>query len=470
MDLLLAVLDSGCSGYELTANIDLSSFNDGTWDPIGIADTNINNRFTAIFDGNNNTISNLDISSDSDSVGLFSIVSGATIRNLKLATVSVTGNNNVGALAGQATGTTTLSNIELIGDESQSSSTPEIKGSGANVGGLVGNFNGIGTISDASSSLTVRGGVEESNISDTGGLVGNLQNGGSIKNSNSSGSVSALGGSTRIGGLVGNNSGTISNSWASGNISNNGNNNVGGLLGNNISSGVISNSWASGNVSGNIQVGGLVGLNLNKIRNSWASGEVIGNSAIGGLVGANAFGLSIISNSWASGEVTGTSDVGGLVGQLFQGGTINGRNYRLSDGANNIGTKLATTDLAALSGASGGTASTNSEWHAGFDGQDIGTAIDLDTRFCDTDGSGSIETSNRNRHDEQVATNSVWVMPPTANDNVTTNTNEAGVTATYYQIPAIRCIANTAGITDQTTIDAMRKIEIDRQRRKFPNP
>ena len=50
-------------------------------------------------------------------------------------------------------------------------------------------------------------------------------------------------------------------------------------------------------------------------------------------------------------------------------------------------------------------------------------------------------------------------------DNVTTNTNEAGDDATYYQIPAIRCIANTAGITNQAEIDAMRKIEIDRQRR-----
>ena len=47
---------------------------------------------------------------------------------------------NVGALVGSATGTTTLSNIELIGDESQSSSDAEIKGTGSDVGGLVGQF------------------------------------------------------------------------------------------------------------------------------------------------------------------------------------------------------------------------------------------------------------------------------------------------------------------------------------------
>ena len=58
-------------------------------------------------------------------------------------------------------------------------------------------------------------------------------------------------------------------------------------------------------------------------------------------------------------------------------------------------------------------------------------------------------------------------MAPAAN-NVTTDTNEAGDRASYYQIPAIRCIANTAGITNTTEIDAIRKANIDRQRRLFP--
>ena len=82
--------------------------------------------------------------------------------------------------------------------------------------------------------------------------------------------------------------------------------------------------------------------------------------------------------------------------------------------------------------------------------------------FCNTNGDSTIDTS------EKVATNSVWVMPPTANDNVTTNTNEAGGNQNYYQIPAIRCIANTADATNDTEIDRLRKIEIDRQRRNFP--
>ena len=444
-----------CRGYELTANIDLSSFTN--WNPIGSS----SNKFTAILEGNNKTISNLTIDRDSsDNIGLFSAIQDASIGNLELATVDIAGGGNVGALVGNAIGTNTLSNIELIGDESQSSSDAEIKGNGANVGGLVGNF--AGTISDASSSLTVRGGADN-NANNTGGLVGLLQINSSIKNSNSSGSVSASNGANYVGGLVGENHGAISNSWASGNVSGIGNFYYGGLVGWNRVS--IINSWASGNVSGNEGIGGLVGVStsssLKSISNSWASGNVSGNSIIGGLVGQQ--GSGSITQSWTSGKVTGDSQVGGLVG--FNGGQIQRRNYRFSSEGNNIGILLdnATTDLARLSGASG-TATTDSNWHAGIG--TTGTPDNLLSRFCDTDGSGSIETSNRNGHNEQVATNSVWVMGPPANDNVTTEPQGG---TSYYQIPAIRCIANTKGITDQTKIDEMRKIEIDRQRRLFPD-
>ena len=440
---------SGCRGYELTANIDLS----GDWEPIG--SNSDNDRFTAIFDGTDKTISNLRITGNNSNVGLFSTIQDATISNLKLADIKITGNGNVGALVGSATDTT-LSNIELIGDESQT----EITSNGSNVGGLVGDF--TGAITDASSSLTVRR-HNSNTIANTGGLVGRLA--GSIKNSNSSGFVSSSG--PTAGGLVGQlrTGATISNSWASGGVTKNGriNNQYGGLVGNN--NGAISNSWASGEVAASNIIGGLVGRNSGTISNSWASGEVTsGGSGVGGLAGNNDFGT--IWNSWASGQVIG-SGVGGLIGGISSG-TRQGRNYRFSNEGNSFGTLLdnATTDLANLSGASG-SATTDSNWHAGF-GDIVRNRVvivsALFTRFCDTDGSTIIEP------DEQMADNSVWVMPPATSDNVTTNTNEANQPANYYQIPAIRCIANTEGTTDTAEIDRLRKIEIDRQRHKFPQP
>ena len=489
---------SGCNGYELVADIDLSGHS--PWNPIGKLGGAFN-EFTANFDGNNHTISGLRINSTSSRSSLFTLLNGVTVQNLKLANIAISGGGNVGALAGEVVNST-LSNIELIGDTNQTDSTPEITGS-ASVGGLVGFFNG-GTIIDASSSLTIKGAGNN-----TGGLVGQFQ-AGSIKNSNSSGYVSNSGGADRVGGLVGqaNIGTTISNSWASGTVSSTGtgSNTYGGLVGQNL--GAISNSWASGNVSSNgnnnIVYGGLVGENIGLINNSWASGNVFasggtGNNYYGGLVASHSAGRGGMNQNWASGNVTSGGDfVGGLIGQSIVN-TINGRSYQLDD-AQGTGVNLANgngmgesfvlggtvqgttvtmgstaaglTALAELSGATNDVTSdygTHSSWHAGFDGPGDATA-DLLTRFCDTDGSKTIEP------DERTADNTVWVMPsePTTDfptgisDNVTTDTNEAGDEATYYQIPALRCIANTESTTDTAEIYRLRKIEIDRQRRLFP--
>ena len=127
---------SGCNGYELTANIDLSGYTN--WDPIG----SDSDEFTAIFDGNNRTISNLTITGSNSYVGLFAALENATIRNLKLTDVSINASSYTGALAGQAV-SSTLSNIELIGDESQTEIT--ITRDEDHVGGLVGDFSS-GTI------------------------------------------------------------------------------------------------------------------------------------------------------------------------------------------------------------------------------------------------------------------------------------------------------------------------------------
>ena len=529
---LTGCLNGICRGYELIANINLISFNSGTWDPIGSS----SDRFTAIFDGNNNRISGLAIDRASSSdVGLFSTLNNATIRNLKLTDIRITGNDNVGALVGDATGSNTLSNIELIGNANQEASDAEIKGNGANVGGLVGQFSG--TISDASSSLTVRG------VNNTGGLVGQTDNDTTIDNSWASGEVSSTGNNTtRYGGLVGHNNGAIRNSWASGNVYSNtghGNGQYGGLAGYN-SDGIISNSWASGNLSSNGNVnthyGGLVGTNTGTIHNSWASGNLSSNGTFngqyGGLVGENAGSISnswasgnvsrningsnsnygglvgwnslgIISNSWASGEVTGDNRVGGLVGRLNQGGSItqswasgevmgntnvgglvginagsiNGRNYQLNSAGANLITSFyldSTTALAILSGANGSVATTDSNWHAGFDSDNadndnnITTGIDDITKYCDTNADETIDIN------EKVATNSVWVMPPATSDNVPAPTTDTAgnlvPSDTYYAIPAIRCIAYTADATNDTEIYRLRKIEIDRQRRLFPIP
>ena len=343
--------------------------------------------------------------------------SNAAILNLKLTNVRIVGGSNIGALVGYSSNAT-LSNIELIGDDSQASDDAEIQSSGNTIGGLVGYFEG-GTIRNSSSSLTIKA------ISYyIGGLVGDVKSEGKVVHSSSSGAI------------------FISNTTCC----------AGGLVGRNFS-GTISQSWASGSVSGgdaDAVLGGLVGLNGGTINQSWASGEILsGGNRVGGLVGAHG---GTINQSWTSGNVAGNNGVGGLVGSQQSGSNINGRNYQLdSDGGDNIdiGTEsFILADVTALSILSGinGSYGTHSNWHAGFNN-------DLTTRYCDTDNSGSIEAG------EQTANNSVWAMPPIANDIAAPTTDTAGNPANYYWIPALRCIG---------TAPTERQANIDRQRRNFP--
>ena len=173
-----------------------------------------------------------------------------------------------------------------------------------------------------------------------GGLVG--YNSGSITNSYAAGNVSATASSSSTtsyfyayaGGLVGyNDGGSIMNSYATGNVSATATATysstyayAGGLAGYN-SGGSILNSYAAGEVSATADdsayAGGLVGSNSGgSITNSYATGDVSATSSgdyayAGGLVGRN-YGGSI-TNSYAAGEVSATSSysnafAGGLVG------------------------------------------------------------------------------------------------------------------------------------------------------------
>jgi len=161
-----------------------------------------------------------------------------------------------------------------------------------------------GTISNSYATGSVTGKY------DGGGLVG--YNYGTISNSYATGSVTGT--SNYFGGLAGYNYGTIVSSYATGNVTGG---SGGGLAGNN--SGTIVSSYATGNVTGR-SGGGLVGSNSGTISNSYATGNATGNGTgipVGGLVGGNS---GTIVSSYATGSVTGNNATGGLVGN--NSGTI----------------------------------------------------------------------------------------------------------------------------------------------------
>lgn len=259
--------------YELASNIDCSA--SSTWNsgagfiPIGTEFT----PFRGQLDGKGKIINGLTIARPTENnVGLFGYMSTATIKNVGLKTVKVSGKDNVGGLVG-------YSATSVIND---SHSTGSITGANK-VGGLVGN-NYVTPINNSYATVDVNG-------------------------------------TDNIGGLVGKNGidSPITNSRANGTIK--GTNDVGGLAG--FSSSHIETSYATGSVEGtNLRAGGLIGLfDMALINNSYATASVKGNSDVGGLVGKLNFG--IITNSYANGKVIGSTLVGGLVGYDNGGTTTN---------------------------------------------------------------------------------------------------------------------------------------------------
>ncbi len=153
------------SYFELMNDIDLNGV---TVNPIGDATT----PFKGHFKGNGYTLSNLVINKTADNTGLFGVVSGAVISNIKLDKVSITGQDNTGII-----GKAINSNISLI------LSAGDIKGTTC-IGGIVG-YNDGSTVNKCDNESTV-----EATQNYAAGIVG-YQDGGAINNSFNKGTITS---------------------------------------------------------------------------------------------------------------------------------------------------------------------------------------------------------------------------------------------------------------------------------------
>jgi hypothetical protein len=146
---------------------------------------------------------------------------------------------------------------------------------------------------------------------EVGSVIGKSLSSTIITNSSSSGSVSAN--HSRVGGLVGLQSGgSITESSSSCTVTGS---TGGGLIGLNDASASISACYTTGNVSGNSVIGGLVGENKAAISQCFAEGDATATDQyVGGLVGTN---KGVISKSYSTGSATGQRDVGGFIGQNY---------------------------------------------------------------------------------------------------------------------------------------------------------
>ena len=188
---------SGCTGYELTADIDLDTNGDGShtaadeyynlgsgWDPLG---NDSGSQFTGDFKGNGFIVDNLVINrSIRDDAGLFGANSSAsTIETLGVTNANVSAREYVGILVGTSYG-------PIIACYT----TGAVSAVVADVGGLIGLMNGNTTsVTSSYSTASVSGGA-----SNGGGLVGRVVSA-SVTNSYSTGSVTNT--DSPRGGLIG---------------------------------------------------------------------------------------------------------------------------------------------------------------------------------------------------------------------------------------------------------------------------
>ena len=220
--------------------------------------------FTGTYNGNGYAIDSLYINrSLMDYVGLFSYPYGATIENLGVTHVNITGENTVGALVGiNATGS-------LINN---CYSTGSVTGYGK-AGGLAGENYNNSTISNSYSTCTVKA----TSGYYAGGFVGlNFSSNSTIYNCYSTGDVE---GKEYVGGFVGcNNMASIYRCYNTGNVR--ATNNTGGFIGlNTNSSSVVQDCYNLGDVTlissqSNPYIGGFCGYNNETIENCYSVGSV----------------------------------------------------------------------------------------------------------------------------------------------------------------------------------------------------
>ncbi|MCH8535685.1 MAG: hypothetical protein LAT51_11495, partial [Flavobacteriaceae bacterium] len=358
--------------YIQVANIDLSETLEfecpGENDSFQIIAQLDTEAFTGNYNGQEFSIQNLTLSEAGNRIGFFGTLDGATLENLEFTSANVTGNSNVGVLAGIALNST-ISDVTIDGAIAQNEETGlenigglagtiedsvlssitidiDLSSEGINSGGVAGSVNNS-TLTD----LSVAGNIAGNN--QTGGVAGFIENETSIDEANVSAVISASDNSVDIGGIVGqlisssvansslttainlsivSNLGGIAGNSTNSEITENTNsaeitgaNFVGGIVGVGSSTDLIQNTNELA-VTGTDQVGGIAG-NLSGTEYSFTSNtnevSITGGLNIGGLVGLLEGSIENIESLSNSGNVIGTTNVGGLFGSIDATVTLN---------------------------------------------------------------------------------------------------------------------------------------------------
>lgn len=244
-----------------------------------------------------------------DNVGAVAGVNKGTISDITTYGNTVTSDGHAGGLVG--------TNEKIIKD-STSVSNVIANSQEAMAGGIAG-INAKGAVIDNSESNSAVAGSKATS-SGLGGVAG--VNKGTLSKVDSLGVTNGGdSGSSAVGGIAGINTGSIENAYNESFVT--GGEKTGGLVGINEKSGSLVNAANAGRVEGKgaaqdaaQEIGGLVGDNDGSILNGRNGGNVTGTTYVGGIVGTNRKDstLTDIIND-TSIMIKGTTYVGGIAGQ-----------------------------------------------------------------------------------------------------------------------------------------------------------
>ena len=347
-----------------------------------LSNTNTQNAFRGIFDGNGHTIRGLQMNRNStvaqlgQTNGLFRILNGAEIRNLNIELGGdIEGYRQIGALAGVAVNNTVIYNVNVIGNGYRVRGNHS--GRWAYVAGLVGRVENSTIISSGAENLRVYGagftggligGADRSLIEDshvhsmtittinnllfnyTGGFIGGAgrtlhntvvpgedrREGGTEINNSSATNVSVHSGSSHAGGFIGAlyHRSIIRYSFVDGGsvapMGSNAGSWMGGFAGVVGYGAIVHHSWTNASVEGTEYIGGFAGViygipgirglePFSQLCGVVAYGDVRGRNDVGGLVGV-IYDNSIVTTSAAYGNVySQRAGAGGFAARLDRG-------------------------------------------------------------------------------------------------------------------------------------------------------
>lgn len=210
--------------------------------------------------------------------------------------------------------------------------TGDISGTSHQVGGISG-YNHSGIITSCYNTGAVSGNEK------VGGVCG--ENYGTIALITDCRNEGTVSGNLAVGGVSGSNTfATLTNSYNIGIIT--GYCNAGGICGHNYYASITACS-NTGTVSGEVNIGGVCGWSdyYSTVAGSYNTGTVSGNLAIGGVCGRNVY--STVSSSYNTGPVSGTKQIGGVCG-------VSDGLENLVSGCYNTGMVSGTTDVGGVCG------------------------------------------------------------------------------------------------------------------------